>query len=553
MAVQAAHSQQVYRVDGVSGNDGNAGFPTWSDALQTIQEAIDRASGGDEIWVKAGIYKPGTSIGSTFSLEPGVAVHGGFAGTETLRTQADPYVNLTYLSGDDVTGMGDDALHVVTSINPVIDPQVGAITRLDGFIIEDGNADAEDEDAEGGGLLVLGNASSSQIVLAVSRCRFANNQADFGGAVAVHRTGGVAFTKLTVQLINCQFMENAAIDGGAVWVSGGAAIVTNSLFVDNSATANGGAMHFRQICDDEPIDDCGEYSCINFQQTGGVVQNCTVVWNTAGSLGGGIWAERGIQAGLDIRASIFRDNSDGSSPTLEKEQIAQNIYCIRQNEVPDVIVTFSAIEADPLLVYAGFDNIDDDPLFVNGSLPGDYRLQAGSPAIEAGDVNASTFPEDTLDFDRDGDDAELAVDLAVNPWRIFGAEIDMGAYEFTFVNGSCQSDCVDSSFNPPPDGEVDGADLAILLADWGPCAPPCCSDSVGSDFLPPPDGEVDGADLAVLLDNWGPCSESLLGGGSGGSLLEDETLSSLLEELLETGDAALAETIAALLQEMMGE
>jgi hypothetical protein len=47
------------------------------------------------------------------------------------------------------------------------------------------------------------------------------------------------------------------------------------------------------------------------------------------------------------------------------------------------------------------------------------------------------------------------------------------------------------------DGQVDGADLAILLGSWGPC-PDCNADFDLS-------GMVDGADLAVLLGAWGSC------------------------------------------------
>ncbi len=53
------------------------------------------------------------------------------------------------------------------------------------------------------------------------------------------------------------------------------------------------------------------------------------------------------------------------------------------------------------------------------------------------------------------------------------------------------------------DGAVDGADLGLFLAHWGPCAncPPangCVGDFNG-------DCNVDGADLGILLGNWGPC------------------------------------------------
>jgi len=48
------------------------------------------------------------------------------------------------------------------------------------------------------------------------------------------------------------------------------------------------------------------------------------------------------------------------------------------------------------------------------------------------------------------------------------------------------------------DGEVDGDDLAWMLASWGPIYPCTASDLNG-------DGEVDGDDVAILLAAWGPC------------------------------------------------
>lgn len=49
------------------------------------------------------------------------------------------------------------------------------------------------------------------------------------------------------------------------------------------------------------------------------------------------------------------------------------------------------------------------------------------------------------------------------------------------------------------DGAVGGADLALLLGDWGPCGPgDCAVDLDGS-------GTVDGADLSLLLGGWGLC------------------------------------------------
>jgi len=64
-------------------------------------------------------------------------------------------------------------------------------------------------------------------------------------------------------------------------------------------------------------------------------------------------------------------------------------------------------------------NINADPLFVDGPAPspfsfvgGNYNLQPGSPALDAGNTDLDTSQ----------------VDFANNP-RVFGAAIDMGAYE----------------------------------------------------------------------------------------------------------------------------
>ncbi len=50
-----------------------------------------------------------------------------------------------------------------------------------------------------------------------------------------------------------------------------------------------------------------------------------------------------------------------------------------------------------------------------------------------------------------------------------------------------------------PNGTVNGADLGILLSEWGPASPTTASDLNR-------DGAVDGADLGYLLSRWGPCT-----------------------------------------------
>ncbi len=49
------------------------------------------------------------------------------------------------------------------------------------------------------------------------------------------------------------------------------------------------------------------------------------------------------------------------------------------------------------------------------------------------------------------------------------------------------------------DGQVDGADLPIVLGSWGPCRKGACVADVNGDDL------VDGADLSAVLGTWGAC------------------------------------------------
>ena len=92
-AAPRAHGQNVVRlVDKTAQGPGHDGL-TWPTAYRDLQDALDEASnpafGITQIWVAAGQYKPTNPAdpddrAATYTLVDGVAVYGGFAGTEEL-------------------------------------------------------------------------------------------------------------------------------------------------------------------------------------------------------------------------------------------------------------------------------------------------------------------------------------------------------------------------------------------------------------------------------------------------------------------------------------
>ena len=134
----------------ISATGANTGT-SWADAYTDLQSAITASDSGDQIWVAAGTYTPAASDRAvSFAMKDGVALFGGFAGTETEFSERDYKTNVTILSGDlsgnddfsDIDGDGfdkDDFSNCTENSYRVITcAGLGSSAVLDGFTIQGG-------------------------------------------------------------------------------------------------------------------------------------------------------------------------------------------------------------------------------------------------------------------------------------------------------------------------------------------------------------------------------------------------------------------------------
>ena len=412
------------------GATGAGNGTSWADAYPKLQNALTAAVAGDEIWVAAGVYFPDERIGqadgtasSFFGLRVSIPLYGGFAGTEILRTERNPTVNVTVLSGDiaqddvntDGNRIAESSSQIVgtNSTTVVRFPSGSGIARLDGFTITAGSGTST-----GGGLY------SSRPGLTVEKCRFFGNRATSGGGtyVSFYR---VVFTR-------CEFAGNAATTGAAAYVGGQSTAFSNCVFSSNSAAQHGGAVYAGEQTQavnclfesNTAVSYGGAWYDASFSGTP-VIAQCTLAGNSA-TLGGGLYSASGQIA---LRNSIIWGNTaTGTSVAVAASIAGQSLPTISRCDIAGSGGS-SAWNNQAGINFGG--NLDLNPFFLGNGSPTDrtlaFRLLTGSPVIDAG--LASNLPADSSDLDGDGNLTEaVPIDLAGDS-RLLGAAPDMGVFE----------------------------------------------------------------------------------------------------------------------------
>ena len=229
----------------------------------------------------------------------------------------------------------------------------------------------------------------------VADCRITGN----GAAATQTKGGGVCLNSPDARVLRCVIDDNEAnnadyAQGGGVCLMAG--LVENCLIRDNRAS-KGGGLYVREQ---------------------GVVRNCTIVGNRASKLGGGVYWGSSSKEGVGLVNLIVAGNEAANDPgegapgwALDKENERQAMegafsYSLFGDGVPAI----------------GPGSFSASPSFADEA-GGDYRLRAGSAAIDAG-----VACEGADRIDLQGND------------RLQNGRVDIGCLEFDTSTFSCGFD-----------------------------------------------------------------------------------------------------------------
>lgn len=342
----------------------------------------------------------------------------------------------------------------------------------------------------GAGMCLVGTIS------AIDDCTIGGNMAEYGGGaywylsdvnisnctvsnnIAATRTycsgGGLYCLDSTARIEDCVMTGNQAQGfGGAVYLigpnlPGGAQELTNCLITDNTAGLDGAGLSFN-------VDTTAKMA------------NCTVTNNHVADPDGSGGGVSCYDAFVEIVNSILWNNVAGNGA-----EIAIGDPLEPYNPLAIVALTYSDVDGGEEYVYVGAGctldwgegNIDANPLFADG-----YHLSqteagdaADSPCVDTGSESA-----EALGLHRYTTRTDIVPDTNI---------VDMG-YHYRLPTVLCDCDI---------DGDVDLADLAILLSYWleEHCElfENCQGASVDSDT------DVDFLDYAICAGAYAPVDEA---------------------------------------------
>ncbi|MCL1920454.1 MAG: VWA domain-containing protein [Kiritimatiellaeota bacterium] len=363
-------------VDAGRPDDSGDGL-TWETAFQCIQTAIDAVENYAVITVTNGTYAPFAVAGDRWLTIRSVegAAHTIIDGGGTARCAT----------------LGSSHTHTAAALT--------GFTLTNGWATHGGGAQYGTLD----GCVLTGNTAQyyggGAYYGVLNNCVLSGNQA------ALHDGGGACDSILD----NCVLTGNTAMGGGGGGSVNGA--LSNCILSGNTAGYYGGGAYY------------------------GVLNNCVLSGNMVSGWGGGamngwlcncaLTGNEAVYGGGAFASTLYGSTLTGNTAAYGggvfglEDFYSVLINCIvwgntsgdsaTGNFSDDCYLNYSCTTPMPV---GGAGNIAQDPLFADAAA-GDFRLQVGSPCINAGN-NAT----DVGDVDLDG-----------KP-RIRDGTVDMGAYEY---------------------------------------------------------------------------------------------------------------------------
>lgn len=367
------------------------------DDFTTIQGAIDAASGGDTIVVRAGTYFETIDfLGKDLLLtgESGsraTVIDGGFTGSDSTVTfssgesAAAIFEGFTVRNGQDTRGGG---ILCDNASNPTIR-----------------NNWITDNSAHGkGGAIACRNGSSPLI----ENNTIPENGADRGGAIYCSDSSPT----IRGNVIGLGLSGNGSKQGGAIYLDNSSPLVIGNRLSGNSSLYGGGGINCdngsRPVIADNIIAGNRGYTgagiaCEHGSQP--TITGNTITGNIAYFRGGAIYLDDS-SAALSNTILWNNDGSEGSEICVVSSSILTFDFSDAEGGL-----SAAFIEPGSTLTW-GTGNIEADPLFVDD--PGaDFHITWNSPCRNSGDNAAVTGL-----FDFEGDP------------RIHDGTADMGADEF---------------------------------------------------------------------------------------------------------------------------